>query len=111
MLDIQYDTRPIDYQQAIALFRDAYACKVNWHFDKLDCAISWRREPLSIEFEESMTYFTPESWTTVIYRSFQNQGEIGFRTPGKDIDYFLFIYVPATELERIVKENNLQPML
>ena len=115
MYDVFYDIKQLKLSGRMALLNDANMLATNVFVDKLDVKTSYSRQRTNLTYNDIMLKFDKKCHMVVIHRNNNfingNVGEIGFCTLAKDIDYFLFMYLPIDKLEIIINKYNLKPMV
>ena len=106
MQDIFFDTSVLDLDAKRRLCIRAKELSKSWTVDILDCSKSWCREAIEMPFDQIMAKLTAGCHFTVIHRTHNIEGEVGFRAMTK-IDYFLWIFLTVENLYLLVKEFSL----
>jgi hypothetical protein len=104
MRDTYYSLSKLSFNRKLELLNKAYECSYNCWVDKLDGSCC-RRQRVDMSFEEvMMSHFNAESVVSMIYRNNykENYLEVGFRSMGKDKDWFLWIQVDEKHKDDIV---------
>ena len=108
-MHVFYDIEKLKLADRKKIINDAFAVNDTWRVDELDCSKSWRRQPIEMSFEDIMKKFDKSCHFTVIHRKdfSEEYGEVGFCTMS-DPSYFLWIYLPIPELDKLVFKYSLQ---
>ena len=109
--DLFYDTDDLSPLDKIKIIQNAFDVKSEWRVDKLDCSKSFARQKIEMSFPDIMEKFNNNAHFVVIHRkgfsSEEHIGEVAFRTMS-EIEYFLWIYLSVSQLNKIIEKYKLK---
>lgn len=121
--DIFYDAYQRPLKEKVEICNWAKERCFNWRVDELDCSKSWARKQVDMSYEDIMNKLDDDAHFVVIHRKgFENMKnkpreymgewclEVGFRTGGSAIDYFLWIYCKEELVHEIIKQFKLEKL-
>lgn len=115
--DVFYDGDHLSVDDQVSLFEDAKEICTDWRVDELDCSKSWCRNTIEMGWDDAIQAFRDAKvsrYFSFIYRrgysELPYQLEVGYRVCNNvhDRDLFLWIYVPADEIEPLVTKYGLE---
>ena len=126
--DIFYSVDRLSLEGKKEIIKDALKICYEWHVDKLDCSKSWAREKIDMPINEILSKLERGSHFVFIHRrgypkdkeKIEKLGrtwlvedkwclEVGFRTMGTNIDYFLWIHCEQDHIYSLSSKYDLKP--
>ena len=98
---MRFDFSNMGPANQVLFFKKAYKLSYEFWLDKLDCTVSYARQKVEgATFEDAMSHFGDRAISIVVLRDgaalARNEEpyyEVGFRSMGRDVDWFLYLLV------------------
>lgn len=111
--DIFYDINSKSFEEKLKIMNNAKELCYKWEVDKLDCMESWARQHVDMSWNDIIDKASEDSYFVFIHRyntvSDEDEYlEVGFRSMGPEIDYFLWIYIDVEYEDKLTDKWNLE---